>query len=353
MGLYPRSTPKPYRAFAPPIARSLIQRTYAIATETGPLLVLLALTATLLGCSSVRGEAGDTEHSRGASPAASPSTAHLPRPGSPDRTPSSTRPDTGRWFGQHDLDDAYLPPSTDADRDQGNNLPDASRHVFHQTNGERTPRGLNALQPEATLSRIACRHNKDMMAHGYMGHEDSEGRGPSHRIAREHRRGLVKASGENVLWAQKPRSEGATLAADLVTSWMNSPGHRENILKSTYTHVGTCVTRRRDTVRATQVFAKMSGYLDAPLPWAVTGGDSLRVSARVLRGPRDLDRYSFVRVGQPAKVALQDMKQYDGMLHFPEETGLFTLHFWSARREKQSIYYDGIAGGPYVRVTSP
>jgi hypothetical protein len=63
----------------------------------------------------------------------------------------------------------------------------------------------------------------------------------------------------------------------MVDQWMDSPTHRENILTPPITHLGVCVLRRGSALRATQVFGKVVGYLDRPLPRTVSPATVLSV----------------------------------------------------------------------------
>lgn len=268
--------------------------------------------------------------------------------------PIQSRPDTTipNWFGQKELDARFLPPRVDEYENHGRNVPGVSRHVFRQTNEVRRSRDRLALAPERSLNRIACRHNKDMMAHDYMGHEDSDGRGPGDRVAREHRRAVIKASAENVLWFYNPQSRDAALAEDLVQSWMDSPPHRKNILSSKYTHIGACVTVRNDTVRATQVFAKIGATLDRPLPWSVARGDSLRMGVSPVQPNLELNGYTFQALEGNEEVDHRDVEPLNGMVYLPRTPGLHSFRVWTARKDGNTLYYEGVGGGPYLRVNA-
>jgi hypothetical protein len=51
-----------------------------------------------------------------------------------------------------------------------------------------------------------------------------------------------------------------------MNNWMNSPGHRENILNRGYTLWGVAVAARDKDIRAVQVFHEIWGMLDQPVP---------------------------------------------------------------------------------------
>ena len=78
-----------------------------------------------------------------------------------------------------------------------------------------------------------------MIARGYFEHETPEGGTFDQRIlaAGYARKGQGWSLGENLIWAE---GELATPAA-LMSSWMSSEGHRENILNGAYRELGLAV----------------------------------------------------------------------------------------------------------------
>ena len=95
-------------------------------------------------------------------------------------------------------------------------------------NRERVERGLEPLQPDATLREIARRHSRDMLQRGYFAHLGPEGETPVDRMLAG--RARFRAAGENLALA--PTVELAH------NGLMNSPGHRANILSGSFGRVG-------------------------------------------------------------------------------------------------------------------
>jgi uncharacterized protein YkwD len=103
------------------------------------------------------------------------------------------------------------------------------RRVFELTNLERTSRGLSALTWDDNLAAAARAHSDDLAENNMTGHTGSDGSSPEERARRQ---GVsVTYSGENVTYRCWTPEEA-------VESWMNSPGHRANILNSGHTHLG-------------------------------------------------------------------------------------------------------------------
>ncbi|MGW7567753.1 CAP domain-containing protein [Streptomyces tendae] len=101
--------------------------------------------------------------------------------------------------------------------------------VVDLTNRERAAAGLPALAVDARLTTAAQAHSADMVARDFYSHTDPDGGKPWDRAAAA---GAARRTvGENIACGQRS-------PADVVEGWMNSPGHRANILKSDFTHIG-------------------------------------------------------------------------------------------------------------------
>ena len=126
---------------------------------------------------------------------------------------------------------------------------EAASSVIHvATNEARAAAGLPPLARDANLDGIARGHAADMAVRGYFSHVGPEGLGPTDRAAVagytcEKRTGGVVWTGvaENIYtsWPHAAYSEG--VAADAVDWWMDSPGHRQNILDGRYDRLGVGV----------------------------------------------------------------------------------------------------------------
>jgi len=102
--------------------------------------------------------------------------------------------------------------------------------VVALTNAQRKAHGCGALRIDARLVQAARAHSTDMVQQGYFSHTGSNG---SSFVAREINAGYPKKgpSAENIAW-------GYRTPQDVVTGWMNSPGHRANILNCGSVAVG-------------------------------------------------------------------------------------------------------------------
>ncbi|MFI9206436.1 CAP domain-containing protein [Streptomyces sp. NPDC053048] len=108
-------------------------------------------------------------------------------------------------------------------------LEKAVADVLALTNRERTAAALPPLAADPRLAAAARAHSTDMVARDFYSHTTPEGREPWDRAraaGAPHR-----AIGENIACGQRT-------PAEVVRGWMDSPGHRANILTPGFTHLG-------------------------------------------------------------------------------------------------------------------
>lgn len=111
------------------------------------------------------------------------------------------------------------------------NAPELAAEVTRLMNAERARHGLAPLPQNAGLARAATRQACDMAVNGVRSHTGSDGRNFAGRYRAEGCRG---AGGENLAWGQRS-------PASAIDWWMNSPGHRANILHRQARAVGIAV----------------------------------------------------------------------------------------------------------------
>ncbi len=101
--------------------------------------------------------------------------------------------------------------------------------VLAIVNQERANVGESPLAWDVCLAEAARRHNEDMIANGFFSHTGSDGSSAGQR-ARD--AGSPSTfTGENIAF-------GYTSPESVMNAWMNSSGHRANILRSGFTHIG-------------------------------------------------------------------------------------------------------------------
>ncbi|MED4887570.1 SafA/ExsA family spore coat assembly protein [Lysinibacillus fusiformis] len=103
------------------------------------------------------------------------------------------------------------------------------QEVIKLVNAERAKAGLSALQDDWELSRVAKYKSQDMHDKKYFDHT-SPTYGTPFTMMKNF--GIsYRSAGENI-------AKGQRSAQEVVTAWMNSEGHRANILNKNYTHIG-------------------------------------------------------------------------------------------------------------------
>ncbi len=120
--------------------------------------------------------------------------------------------------------------------------------VIRLVNVERTKRGLQPLKANWELSRVARLKSQDMANKGYFSHQSPTYGSPFNMMENFGIR--FSSAGENIAFGQKT-------PAQVMTAWMNSPGHRANILSPSYTEIGVGLARNKNGVPYwTQMFIK-------------------------------------------------------------------------------------------------
>ena len=102
--------------------------------------------------------------------------------------------------------------------------------MLARINAERSTAGAGALQLCARLTTAAQAHSGDQAATNTMSHTGSNGSTMSQRIEAAGYTGW-SALAENV-------AMGYPSVSSVMDGWMNSPGHRANLLSASYLHVG-------------------------------------------------------------------------------------------------------------------
>lgn len=119
--------------------------------------------------------------------------------------------------------------------------------VHERVNDRRRDHGLSVLDADAGLEEIAEYHSVDMAHTGYFSHDSPSGETMGDRYDRFGYDCRVPVGGnryatgaENIFMSTSRglRLEEATLADRVVAGWMNSPGHRENLLRSYWRREG-------------------------------------------------------------------------------------------------------------------
>ncbi|WP_344199421.1 CAP domain-containing protein [Kribbella karoonensis] len=138
-------------------------------------------------------------------------------PGRPSSTPTKTR------TTEPSPSDTPQPPVS------GGGTNAQERQVLDYTNQIREQQGCGPLKLDSALVEAAGKHASDMVRRHYMDHTNPDGQDPGDRMAAAGYRGSTW--GENI-------AAGYDTAQKVVAAWMQSDGHRKNILNCRFTSIG-------------------------------------------------------------------------------------------------------------------
>jgi len=136
--------------------------------------------------------------------------------------PSRSTP-TKTWTTEPTPSDTSQPPTG------GGGTNAQEREVLDYTNQIREQQGCGPLRLDKALVQAAGKHAADMVRRHYMDHTNPDGQDPGDRMAAAGYRG--SSWGENI-------AAGYDSAQQVVAAWMQSDGHRKNILNCRFTSIG-------------------------------------------------------------------------------------------------------------------
>ncbi|WP_240620126.1 SafA/ExsA family spore coat assembly protein [Peribacillus acanthi] len=103
------------------------------------------------------------------------------------------------------------------------------QQVVNLVNQERAKVGLPALKSDWELARVAKYKSEDMRDKNYFDHNS-----PTYGTPFQ----MMKSFGISYSYAGENIAAGQTTAQAVMTAWMNSPGHKANILSKNFTYIG-------------------------------------------------------------------------------------------------------------------
>ncbi|TET35327.1 MAG: CAP domain-containing protein [Planctomycetota bacterium] len=132
--------------------------------------------------------------------------------------------------------------SNNPGNDPGSNPANAAQYeqdVFNMVNDERSAAGVGPLQWCDGLAACAKAHSNDMCARGFFDHTNPDGEGPTERGQAGHAGSytFTPIVSSPYTWIGENIAMGSTTPAETMNMWMNSSGHRANILAD-FTHIG-------------------------------------------------------------------------------------------------------------------
>lgn len=120
-----------------------------------------------------------------------------------------------------------------------------AQQVLRLVNEYRAQNGKKALVLDEKLNSVALAHSIDMKNNNYFSHTNLKGQSPFDRLKNA---GIsYTTAGENIAMGQKT-------AESVVSSWINSEGHRKNILNDSFGKMGLGAVEKGSGYYWTQIF---------------------------------------------------------------------------------------------------
>ncbi|MED2839867.1 CAP domain-containing protein [Bacillus wiedmannii] len=113
--------------------------------------------------------------------------------------------------------------------EEAKSLSEFEQRVVELTNAERAKQGLPALKIDTELSKVARVKSEDMQKNNYFDHNSPTYGSPFD---------MMKKFGISYTSAGENIAQGQRTPEEVVQAWMNSAGHRANILNNGFTHIG-------------------------------------------------------------------------------------------------------------------
>jgi len=126
----------------------------------------------------------------------------------------------------------------------------SSGTLVSMTNSERAKNGLGALSVNSALTSAAMAKANDMLSKGYFAHTSPDGRTPWD---------FISAAGYDYVYAGENLAIGYSSASELMSAWMNSQTHRDNILNSKFREIGVAVVSGQYNEAQTTIVAQEFG----------------------------------------------------------------------------------------------
>ena len=198
-----------------------------MATAEGNTAELGAAALVLPDAPGGSGGSTGTDLAGGQSPATKQATTDASTPTTSSAAPAPTETSEAP---KPTTSEAAPPPSTKAAARVASST---TEQVISLVNDERAQAGCKALAEESHLTKAAQDYSDDMSARNFFAHTNPEGVTFDQRIKVA---GYSKPGAENI-------AKGQTSAAQVMDAWMNSEGHRANILNCSLTKIGVGFTK--------------------------------------------------------------------------------------------------------------
>ncbi|HBG5343614.1 TPA: sporulation protein [Clostridioides difficile] len=165
--------------------------------------------------------------------------------GSTDK-PDNNKPESNKPENNNNSDSTDKPNDNNNSGSTNENFSAYQKEVVDLVNIERSKAGLNPLTLDSSISNVATKKSQDMIDNNYFSHNSPTYGSPFDMLKKF---GIsYKTAGENIAMGQKTPKE-------VVNAWMNSEGHRKNIMNPNFSKIGVGVAQKSGgSIYWTQIF---------------------------------------------------------------------------------------------------
>ena len=171
------------------------------------------------------------------------------------------------------------------------------QRVIELTNAERTKAGLNLIAENSALDQAAAAKAQNMFSENYWAHFAPSGKSPWD---------FILGTGYKFSYAGENLAKNFSTSEDVVTAWMNSPSHKDNLLSSKYREIGVAVVDGILDGQRTTLVVQMFGTPTQLLAKAETTQPSTETVAEV---PQPASRAEMTVSGQKINLSNQEYEQ--------------------------------------------
>lgn len=129
----------------------------------------------------------------------------------------------------------------------------STEQLLEITNNDRAKENLPPLTINPSLSQAAAMKADFMFEKDFWAHDAPDGTTPWY---------FIKKAGYTYVYAGENLARGFTNSSDVVTAWMNSPTHRENMLSPNYKEIGFAIKKGKLLGEETTLVVEMFGSRD-------------------------------------------------------------------------------------------
>ncbi|ENY8394324.1 TPA: sporulation protein [Clostridioides difficile] len=165
--------------------------------------------------------------------------------GSTDK-PDNNKPESNKPEDNNNSDSTNKPDDNNNSSSTSESFSAYQKEVVDLVNIERAKAGLNPLTLDSSISNVATKKSQDMIDNNYFSHNSPTYGSPFDMLKKF---GIsYKTAGENIAMGQKTPKE-------VVNAWMNSEGHRKNIMNPNFSKIGVGVAQKSGgSIYWTQIF---------------------------------------------------------------------------------------------------